>query len=301
MRGIEERSRVLRSPLDLKRIVQRRLHRGLAVLIGKYRRRPHRQRRFLSRLSSPKSGLGARKPAEAGCTVGATTTSGPTASTWSRPEFLEDDRLAGAYHRRDARGQEGLPRPHRGTSARATQSWRELCSTVCGAGWRWPCLNWSPSRRLGFCQGDRRSVVPDARPSLLGHKRGLEQAARLLQSKVSKLARPGHLDGRDRGAIHATAFRLRIETSPSTRSGGTHGWPIGSVVTYAGVLRLSRRALEAPADNQPHRKHIRHRATPYRATKGCLSNKTAARHGLQAPRGHKAVGAASTDTTSCPS
>ena len=43
----------------------------------------------------------------------------------------------------------------------------------------------------------------------------------------------------------------------------------------AGVLRLSRRALEASAHHQPHRKHIRHRATPYRAIQGMPSNKTA--------------------------
>ena len=43
----------------------------------------------------------------------------------------------------------------------------------------------------------------------------------------------------------------------------------------AGVLRLSRRALEASAHHQPHRKHIRtvrHRTV---RSKGCLSNKTA--------------------------
>ena len=53
----------------------------------------------------------------------------------------------------------------------------------------------------------------------------------------------------------------------------------------AGVLRLSRRALEAPADNQPHRKHIRHRATPYRAIQGMPLQQDGARHGLQAHPG----------------
>ena len=49
----------------------------------------------------------------------------------------------------------------------------------------------------------------------------------------------------------------------------------------AGVLRLSRRALEASAHHQPDRKHIRHRATPYRAIQGMPLQQDGARHGLQ--------------------
>ena len=49
----------------------------------------------------------------------------------------------------------------------------------------------------------------------------------------------------------------------------------------AGVLRLSRRALEASAHHQPHRKHIRYRATPYRAIQGMPLQQDGARHGLQ--------------------
>ena len=49
----------------------------------------------------------------------------------------------------------------------------------------------------------------------------------------------------------------------------------------AGVLRLSRRALEASAHHQPHRKHSRHRATPYRAIQGMPLQQDGARHGLQ--------------------
>ncbi len=72
--------------------------------------------------------------------------------------------------------------------------------------------------------------------------------------------------------------------------------------TLLAFYDFPRRALEAPADNQPHRKHIRHRATPYRANpRDASPTRRRSPWSSSSPRGHKTVGAASTDTTSCPS
>ncbi|MGY4501866.1 transposase-like protein [Bradyrhizobium sp. GM24.11] len=53
----------------------------------------------------------------------------------------------------------------------------------------------------------------------------------------------------------------------------------------ARLLRLPGRALETPADDQPHRKHLRHRAPPHHPIEGMPVQQDGARHGLQTARG----------------
>ena len=48
------------------------------------------------------------------------------------------------------------------------------------------------------------------------------------------------------------------------------------------LLRLPRRALEASANNEPHRKHLCDRAAPNSAGKGLPVEQDRARHDLQA-------------------
>ena len=139
-------------------------------------------------------------------------------------------------------------------------------------------------RRARLLEGDRGSVVPDARPALLGaqDRERLEQAAQE-PAIEGKACSPGHLDGRDQERRRQRLRHLHRDLRRQIRKGG--GMPGQGSRNAAGVLRLSRRALEAPADNQPHRKHIRHRATPYRAIQGMPLQQDGARHGLQAHPG----------------
>ena len=53
----------------------------------------------------------------------------------------------------------------------------------------------------------------------------------------------------------------------------------------ARCLRLSSRALENPADDQPDRKHLRHRAPPHDPIKGLSIQQDGARDCLQTGRG----------------
>ena len=53
----------------------------------------------------------------------------------------------------------------------------------------------------------------------------------------------------------------------------------------AGFLRLPGRALETPAHDQPHRKHLRHRAPPHDPIEGLSIQQDRARDGLQTGRG----------------
>ena len=53
----------------------------------------------------------------------------------------------------------------------------------------------------------------------------------------------------------------------------------------ARFLRLPGRALETLANDQPHRKHLRHRAPPHHPIEGLSVERDRARHGLQTGRG----------------
>jgi len=52
----------------------------------------------------------------------------------------------------------------------------------------------------------------------------------------------------------------------------------------ANFLRLPRRALEALADHEPHRKHVRNRTPPHDPVEGLPVEPHRACHGLQACR-----------------
>ncbi|MGY4327470.1 hypothetical protein ACVWWG_001887 [Bradyrhizobium sp. LB7.2] len=52
-----------------------------------------------------------------------------------------------------------------------------------------------------------------------------------------------------------------------------------------GVLRLPGRALETLADDQPHRKHLRHRSPPHHPIEGLPVQQDGTRDGLQTARG----------------
>ena len=149
----------------------------------------------------------------------------------------------------------------------STQSWRELLLDLKRRGLAMGPELAVADGALGFLEGDRGSVVPDARPALLGaqDRERLEQAAQE-PAIEGKACSPGHLDGRDQERRRQRLRHLHRDLRRQIRKGGC--MPGQGSRNAAGVLRLSRRALEAPADNQPHRKHIRHRATPYRAIQG---------------------------------
>ena len=53
----------------------------------------------------------------------------------------------------------------------------------------------------------------------------------------------------------------------------------------AGILRFPGLALETPADHQPHRKHVRHCASPHDPLKGLSVEPDRAHDGLQIARG----------------
>ena len=167
----------------------------------------------------------------------------------------------------------------------SAQSWRELLLDLKRRG-----LAVAPDLAiadgaLGFWKAIEE-VWPRTRASAVGCRDRAQQAAR--PSKAKRALR--NLDGRDQERRRQRLRRLH----EYARQGGR--LPGQGSRDDAGVLRLSRRALEASAHHQPHRKHSRHRATPYRAILGFLPlQQDGARHGLQTASAQNS-GAASTDT-----
>ena len=77
--------------------------------------------------------------------------------------------------------------------------------------------------------------------------------------------------------------RLHRELRAEIREGGR--LPEQGSRHAARLLRLPGRALEAPADDQPDRKHLRHRAPPHDPIEGLPVEQDRARDGLQTGRG----------------
>ena len=110
----------------------------------------------------------------------------------------------------------------------------------------------------------------------------LEQAAEE-PARKGQAGLAGDLDGRDQEGCRGRVRRLHRDLRGQIRQGrrvpeeGSRG--------AARLLRLPRRALEAPAHDQPDRKHLRHRAAQDDPIEGMPLEQDRARHGLQAGRG----------------
>ena len=132
----------------------------------------------------------------------------------------------------------------------------------------------SPMAHSG--SGRRRGLAENARAALLGGQVTTEPAAEgqahCRRSGWPKPRRPP--SGRSTPFIESYTPKYEQAALPKQRSGHA-----------AGILRFPGLALETPADHQPHRKHVRHCASPHDPLKGLSVEPDRAHDGLQIARG----------------
>ena len=168
----------------------------------------------------------------------------------------------------------------------SAHDWRELAarSKAARAGRvrrNWPIADGA----LGFWKAARRGMAEDAGAALLGAQDGerLGQAAEEPAAEgQARLA--GDLDGRNEDRMP------RLPLRPSSRATQVKYEKAAECLekdrdALARVLRLPRRALEALADDEPDREHVRHRAPQDHPSERLPLEQDGTRHGLQAGRG----------------
>ena len=189
MRGARRASMVL-NPLPQGHL-HRRLHRGAGGLTRAGRRRPLG---LVHRAAHRSLGGGARTWLKRDLSARRYVYSGPRHLTTCGPARTTRNACWSSSARRPRAWKElvGLI-----DVRESTQSWRELLLEIRGAGSRWGLNSRSPTARSASGKGDRGSVVPDARPALLGAQDAnvLNKLPKSQNRRQSVLSR--NLDGRD--------------------------------------------------------------------------------------------------------
>ena len=162
----------------------------------------------------------------------------------------------------------------------SAQSWRELLLDLKRRG-----LEVAPELAvgdgaLGFWKALRESHGTTREQRCWLHKTGnvLNKLPQVHPSQ-GQGAPAGHLDGRDQGSGRAGVRLLLGGLRRQVRQG--HGLPGQGPRGAAHLLRLPGRALEAPAHDHSHRKHLRNRAPEDHQNQGLPQPDHGAHHGLQ--------------------